>query len=45
MTMTMAIHPMFGMHGHAAGRGFLLLMVVLGVILVIACWPAKSENK
>jgi len=43
--MIMKMTPILAMHWHTAGRGFLLLMVVLACVLVIACWPGKSETK
>jgi hypothetical protein len=43
--MIMKMIPILAMHGHVAGRGILLLMVVLACVLVIACWPSKSETK
>lgn len=45
MTTITSIQPFLAMHGHAAVRGIFLFMVVLAMILVIACWPGKSETK
>ena len=34
------------MHGHfAAGRGMLLLLVIVAAGLLIALWPGKSQTK
>jgi hypothetical protein len=43
--MMMNIEPMLAFHGHAAGRGLLLLMVVAACALIIASWPSKTESK
>lgn len=45
MSMITTMTPILAMHWHVAGRGFLLLMIVVACVLVIACWPGKSETK
>jgi len=41
----MKMTPILAMHGHLAGRGVLLLVVVLACALIIACWLSKTETK
>jgi hypothetical protein len=43
--MIMKMTPILAMHGHVAGRGILLLAVVVACVLLVASWPGKSENK
>jgi hypothetical protein len=43
--MNTILNPILAMHGHLAGRGFLLLMVVLACVLVIACAPWRESKK
>jgi hypothetical protein len=42
----MKLSPILAMHGHFGGRGvFFLLMIAILAVVVIACWPNKSEGK
>jgi hypothetical protein len=45
MITNMKMTPILAMHGHVAGRGILLLMVVVASALIIVCWPSKSATK
>jgi hypothetical protein len=45
--MIMKMTPFLAMHGHlGAGNGLvLLLLVFVAAVLLIACWPDKSQTK
>jgi hypothetical protein len=41
----MKLIPLFAFHGHFSGRGYLVLLAVLAVLIIIAAWPDKSQTK
>jgi hypothetical protein len=45
--MIMKMTHLFAMHGHfGGGAGLLaLLMIFLAAVLLMACWPDKSQSK
>jgi hypothetical protein len=33
------------MHTHLASRGVALLLIILAALIIVVCWPSKSQTK